>query len=91
MAENIRIIPAEQIKLGAGIEGGETAGCEFAASFAGQQFFEPIAQGMKMQNVGSGIGKLFLGQFLGPPIGGLLLLLSPANFEPRRNPRGTLA
>ncbi len=74
MRENVLGLPAAEIEPCPGGEEFETGFCKLGAAFAHQHGIEPFAQGVQMQDVGGGVGKLRLAQALRAPVARLLLL-----------------
>src|SRR3990167_6519113 len=72
--EVIRLLPAQQIKLGAGGQEIETPLRQIKRVFADQNSLKCSFQLVQIQHVGRGIVLLRLGQIDGPPVTGLLRL-----------------
>src|SRR3954470_9063373 len=82
MGENILRRPAGEVQPYPVGEKAKASGREVGATLAREHGVEPFLQGMEMQDVGCGVSDLRIGQLIGTPIGGLLLLrhLDPQHF-----------
>ena len=72
--EDIDVRPAREIEAGARRQEAEGGLGQLGAALALQHGVELGLQGVQMQHVGGGIGQLLVGQPVGAPVGGLLLL-----------------
>src|SRR5436189_1092261 len=74
MREDVLLRPAFEIKQGACRQEFKAAARQFGAVLARQHCVESRAQRVQVQDVGSGVALLLVGQGRGAPIGALLLL-----------------